>query len=278
MKYTRLIMIIINSVFFLIGLIMLIIGICALMSAKVQRFAPLLNSSVKVNSDQMSDMRKLSIALIVIGSILMVLAVVGSLGLFKLLRLMHLIYAAAIAIIILAEIGFMIYFVSSLAQLSRILLPELRLSIVNDYTGVALNESNTTTINSVTSSWNIIQINLKCCGALNKGDYNSTKNWNRINPFDPEGPLLMYPLTCCPIHGKTTWNKLPVDDLRKAQTCALYDKGVYDKGCYEKILNLIRQYRDGMIFGAVVIIVIELVAFIVAIIFYRRKAEYAQLY
>ncbi|CAF4423648.1 unnamed protein product, partial [Didymodactylos carnosus] len=244
MKFIRLLIIIFNIVFFLIGLILLIIGLYVYLNTKLQKFSPLINANTgtrNLTQDQSeqstSSVRKLGIALIAIGAILIVVALLGFIGSFKVFKFIQIIYAALIGIIILVEVGFIIYFFTTQSKIKKNLLPNLQSTITNTFLGTITNGPNASETNDVTAAWNQIQFNLKCCGAFNKTDYNSAKHWNHINPFNSNGPKLMYPLTCCPVDAKRSWNTLDLQVFISAQTCAIQDTGVYTDGCYPKLLS-----------------------------------------
>ncbi|CAF1011806.1 unnamed protein product [Didymodactylos carnosus] len=284
MKFIRLLIIIFNIIFFLIGLILLIIGLYVYLNTKLQKFSPLINANTgtsNVTQDQpkqsMSTIRKLGIALMSIGGILMVVALLGFLGSFKVFKIIQIIYAALIGIIILVEVGFIIYFFTTQSKVKKNLLPNLQSTITNGFIGSVSNGSNSSKTNDVTIAWDLIQFNLKCCGASNKTDYNFAKNWNHINPLNTTGPLLMYPLTCCPVDAKTSWKTLDVKTFSSAQTCAVQDKGVYSKGCYPELLSTISAYTKGVAIGSIVVIIIQLLAFIFAIVLVRRKTDYTSI-
>jgi len=87
----------------------------------------------------------------------------------------------------------------------------------------------------------------------------------------------MYPLTCCPVDAKTSWKPLDLQAFRSAQTCAVQDKGVYSDGCYPKLLSTISSYTKGVAIGSIVVVIIQLLAFIFAIILVRRKTDYTSI-
>lgn len=153
------------------------------------------------------------------------------------------------------------------------LVTKLRESIATYYVGTPTN--NNTSVNPVSLSWDFIQFNLFCCGAISKNDFSSATNWNRTNPYQP-GADLVVPFTCCPLGVASNWNQLPTN-LTAANECATKGTNVYTQGCYDRLLDLITTYKTGFIIGAVVVGVVELLAFVFSVALYRRQDSYKTL-
>ncbi|CAF1188359.1 unnamed protein product [Didymodactylos carnosus] len=273
MKFIRLIIFLFNIIFFLIGIVLLIIGIYVMADPKLQKLRPVLNIDYANVQQGLSYVEIFAIILIVIGGTLILIGFLGCCGAIKSFKFMHILYAFIIGIVILAEIGITIYFVSFQSKFKQKLVPKLQMSITNAYAGPPITQG--ANPGPVSLSWDFIQYNMRCCGAVSKFDFNSTTVWTRVNPFNSSAPQLAYPLTCCPIMAKNNWNKLPLQELSQAQTCATYDEDkVYTQGCYDSLMTLVSSYKKHTIIGAVVILVVELLAFIFAIILYRRKSDY----
>ncbi|CAF1021183.1 unnamed protein product [Didymodactylos carnosus] len=275
MKFIRLLIFLFNIVFFLIGVALLAIGIYVMVDPKLQTVGHTFNFDYTNDRIQqgLSYIQIFAVTLIVIGSFLVLVGFLGCCGAIKSFKFMHVLYATIIGIIIVAEIGITIYFVSFQSKFKEQLIPKLQLLINNTYAGPPITPGSNP--GAVSLSWDLIQYNMKCCGAVSKTDFNSATVWNRTNPYNSSLPQFTYPLTCCPIVAQGSWNELPLDQLRQAERCATYDQGsVYTQGCYDKLMTLIATYKNSVIIGAVVILVVELLAFIFAISLYRRKADY----
>ena len=179
-------------------------------------------------------------------------------------------YAAIIGIIILAEIALIILYVVSQKRMKNELVFKLQESIVKYYMGTPLN--NSTSSNPVSLSWDFAQFNLQCCGAINQYDYLNATNWNRTNPYQPNITLTV-PFTCCPLNSTKNWDSLP-SNMVEANTCATTGINAYSQGCYDRFIAVLNQYKIYLIIGGAVIGVVEILAFLFAILLYCRKKDY----
>lgn len=147
----------------------------------------------------------------------------------------------------------------------------LRNSIANFYVGTP--RSTNQTVNPVSLAWDFTQFNLQCCGALNKNDFQQAQNWTRQNPYENNTPNLVVPFTCCAMNATPNWSELP-KDMSSANTCAKNGTTAYSRGCYDRLVDLIVTYKNNVIIGAAVVGVVEVLAFLFAILLYCRKEEY----
>jgi hypothetical protein len=150
---------------------------------------------------------------------------------------------------------------------------KLQESIVKHYVGTPIN--NSTATNPVSLSWDFAQFNLQCCGAVNKSDYTNTTQWNRTDPYQPNKNLVV-PFTCCPLNATKNWNGLPTNMI-EADTCATTGANAYSQGCYDSFANLLATYKKYIIIGGVVVGVVEILAFLFAILLFCRKTDYDSL-
>jgi len=97
-------------------------------------------------------------------------------------------------------------------------------------------------------------------------------NWNRTDPYQ-SGVNLLVPFTCCPVNGSKSWSELPTD-FSAENTCATTGVNAYTQGCYDRLLHIIATYKQNFIIGVVVVGVVELLAFLFAILLYCRREEY----
>ncbi len=197
----------------------------------------------------------------------------GCCGAIKGFRFLHILYAIIIGGIILAEIAIIIIYVVYQNRLQSEFVTKLQKSIVKYYVGTPIN--NSTGINSVSLSWDFIQFNLQCCGAINKNDYLNATNWNRTNPYEPNTTLIV-PFTCCPLNTTKNWNGLPTN-MSEANTCAITGANAYSQGCYNRLIDLLAQYKTYVIIGGAIVGVVEIFAFLFAILLYCRKKGYEDL-
>jgi len=271
MKLIRLLIILFNLAFVVIGAVLLGIGIYAVKDPKMQQLRPLLNPDITSKYSQtLSNIEIFAIILIIIGGILLLIGFLGCCGAIKGFRFLHILYAVIIGGIILAEIAILIVYIIYQNRFKTEFVNKLQESIVKYYVGPPIN--NSTSTNSISLAWDFAQFNLQCCGAINKNDYLNTTNWNRTDPYQPNATLIV-PFTCCPLNSPKNWNGLPTN-MSEANTCAIEGVNAYSQGCYDSIINLLAQYKTYVIIGGVIVGVVEILAFIFAILLYCRKKGY----
>ncbi|CAF1047683.1 unnamed protein product [Rotaria sordida] len=271
MKFIRFLIIILNMAFIVAGVTLLVIGIYVVKDPKMQQLRPLFNADLaSKNSQSLSTIEIFAFALIAIGGIILIIGLLGCCGAIKGFRFLHVIYAIIIGGIILAEIGIIIFYVVYQNRFKSEFVNKLQESIVKYYVGTPINNSET--VNAVSVSWDFLQFNLQCCGAVNKSDYSNAIHWNRTNPYDPDTNLTV-PLTCCPLNTTKNWSNLPTN-MSEASTCATTSVNPYSQGCYDRLIDLLARYKNNIIIGAVVVGVLEIFALLFALLLYCRKLEY----
>jgi hypothetical protein len=274
LKLVRLLIILFNLAFIVVGITLLAIGIYVVRDPKLQQLRPLLNPNLtSAYSQSLSYIEIFAIAIIVIGAVLLCIGFLGCCGAIKGFRFLHVVYAIVIGAIIVAEIALVIVFVAYQNQFRTQLVSTLRQSIATYYVGTPTN--NYTNVNPVSLAWDFAQFNLLCCGAISKNDFSNAVNWNRTDPYQP-GVNLTIPFTCCPVYLAQSWSQLPTD-FSIANTCATTGLNAYSQGCYDRLLDIIATYKQNFIIGASVVGAVELLAFIFAIVLYCRKEEYKSL-
>ncbi|UJR23574.1 hypothetical protein I4U23_026562 [Adineta vaga] len=274
MKFIRLLIILLNLTFVIIGGLFLAIGIFVMKDPKMQQLRPLLSPDITVKySQSLSTIEVSAIILIVIGGILLAIGFLGCCGAVKGFRFLHLLYAIIIGGIILAEIAFVVVYIVYQNRFKTEFANKLRESIVKYYVGPSIN--NSTSVNPISLSWDIVQFNLQCCGAVNKSDYANTTSWNRTNPYQPTTNLTV-PFTCCPLSATKNWNGIPAN-MSEANTCATTGVNVYSQGCYDRLIDLLFSYKNYVIIGGAIIGAVEIFAFLFAILLFCRKDHYDSL-
>jgi hypothetical protein len=291
MKLMRLLIVLLNLVFVIIGVALLAIGIYVVKDPKMQQLRPLLNPDITAKYAQsLSNLEIFAIVVIAIGGILLVIGFLGMnkqkkltlinyfislgcCGAIKGFRFLHILYAIIIGGIILVEIAIIIVFVVYQNRFKQEFVNKLQKSIVRYYVGTP--NDNSTVTNPISLSWDFMQFNLQCCGAVNQSDYSNTTKWNRTNPYPPNQNLLI-PFTCCPIDAAKNWNSLPTN-MSKAAACATTGANAYPQGCYNRLVDLISSYKTYIIIGGVIVGVVEIFAFLFAILLVRRKEDYETL-
>jgi len=271
MKFIRLLIVLFNLAFVVLGVLLLAVGIYVVKDPKMQQLRPLLNPDITATySQRFSNLEVFAIVIIAIGGVLLLIGFLGCCGAIKGFRCLHLVYAIVIGLIIIVEIAIVVAFISYQNQFRSELIPKLQDSIATYYVGTPIN--NNTAVNSVSLAWDFIQFNLECCGAVNKTDFSRAANWSRINPYQADTTLVV-PFTCCPLGGNKSWTDLPTN-MSSASTCAARGDTAYTNGCYDSLLNVVASYKQYFIIGGVIVGVVEIAAFIFAILLFRRKSDY----
>jgi hypothetical protein len=274
MKFIRLLIVLFNLAFIVVGILLLAIGFYVVKDPKLQQLRPLLNPDLtSAYSQSLSYIEIFAIVIIVIGGVLLVIGFLGCCGAIKGFRFLHVVYALVIGAIIIAEIAIIILFVAYQNRFRSEIVNELRASIATYYVGVPTD--NTTIVNPVSLSWDFAQFNLQCCGAISKNDFSSATNWNRADPYQP-GVNLTIPFTCCPLGAAQNWTTLPTN-FTAADICATQNINAYAPGCYDRLLDVIAAYKNNFIIGGAVVGSVELLAFVFAILLFCRKEDYKTL-
>ncbi len=182
-------------------------------------------------------------------------------------------YALVLGVIIVAEIAVVVAFVAYQHRFRSELVLRLRESITTYYAGTPTN--NSTYVNPISLSWDFTQFNLQCCGAISKNDFANAPNWDKKNPYQPDTNLTV-PFTCCPLGAAKSWTDLPTN-LTVANACATTGVNAYSQGCYDRLLDIITTYKNNFIIIGSIVGVVEVLAFLFAILLYRRKEDYYSL-
>ncbi|CAF0947953.1 unnamed protein product [Rotaria sordida] len=274
MKTMRFIIVVFNLIFFLIGLALLALGIYVVVDPSLKKIKEILpiNSNPGVEKG-LSYLEVIAIVIIVLGSILLIMGFLGCCGAMKQVKIFLIIYAIIVGIIILFEIAITIYFVAFKSKFRETFTPKLKEAIRNTYEGPFGLQSNSALPkpSAISIAWDFIMYNFKCCGVDSKFDFINTTKWNKTNPWASTMgngyKNFTYPITCCNISNVFTedWNNLPFDKLQSVAYCAVNGTHINEMGCFDKFLNLIDTAKTWIIVGAVIILVIELTAFIVAL-------------
>jgi len=271
MKLIRLLIILFNLAFVVLGAVLLAIGIYVVKDPKMQQLRPLLNPEItSTYSQSFSNVEIFAFALIAIGGVLLGVGFLGCCGAVKGFRLLHVLYAIIIGAVIITEIAVVAVFITYQNRFRTELVTKLQDSIATYYVGTPVN--NSTPVNSVSLSWDFAQFNLQCCGAISQNDFSRATHWNRTNPYLPTTNLTV-PFTCCPLGVSQSWTQLPTN-MSTAVPCATTGLHAYTQGCYDRLVSLLSQYKNNIIIGGVIVGVIEVLAFIFALVLYCRKEDY----
>jgi hypothetical protein len=65
--------------------------------------------------------------------------------------------------------------------------------------------------------------------------------------------------------------------MSSADACATTGVNAYSQGCYDRLIDLLANYKIYVIIGGVIVGVVEILAFLFAILLYCRKEDYIAL-
>ncbi|CAF0803744.1 unnamed protein product [Rotaria sordida] len=270
LKTVRLIMILVNVIFFLTGAILLGEGIDLLISGRFHNFTEFISrvqSSNNTKNNVLSD-EILYIIMIIPSFILLSIGFFGCSGAITQIQCLLFCYSFIIGINLMFQMTITICFIVFPSKLKEQFISIMHLLIREKYKGPF--EKN---LPLTAYLWNLIMYQLKCCGIESKNDFNITNNWNRTNPWwtnsmSIENRNFKYPLTCCPINNISNkdWQL-----SQKAILCALHGSDIYEIGCYKKFVDVFHSSQATIFIVISFIIMIEMAALIFVLLIYNRN-------
>lgn len=279
-------MVLFNILFFLFGLALVGLGIYVMVDPSLQKLKEVLPTSSGVDKG-LSYLEIVAIVIIVVGAILVIIGFLGCCGAMKQVKAFLIIYAVIIGLLILAEVALAIYVLAFKSKFEDDVIPKLQDTVRTTYEGPLglIGNSNQSKPSAASLAWDFVMYNYQCCGVRNREDFNGTVKWNRTNPWwEPRMPAdlkyFAYPLTCCKFPNVFTrnWKEIPADQLQAVALCAITGDGTYKDGCYSKVMDVISTAKTWIIVGVVAVLLIELAAFITALVFFCRKRKDAIYY
>jgi hypothetical protein len=138
-----------------------------------------------------------AIAFCVFGGVMVIISFLGCCGAFMQVRCLLIMYGTILLLILLAEIGIVIFAAVFTGKFKDTITPLLQKSIEDNYVGV---DSDTKPVISL--AWDAIMYNAECCGVNNGTDFNNAKLWIKNKPADWKSPQ-----SCCKFENiKTDWS------------------------------------------------------------------------
>lgn len=219
--------------------------------------------------------------MIVLGIVAVIIAVFGFVGACCLIRWMLVVYAIVLIVLLLAEIG-LIIFAAVYPNSFRDKIQETMFKTLKDGYKNGIYVVNSSHIimptGAVELAWDAVQFKEACCGAYNYSDYQSPDfNWNK--QVMPSVTAAVVPISCCKkAAGAPDETPTKPDDFEDLQKCLDgEDMYINSKNCYEalkdSIEDFIDQYKYIAIGIAVGIAVIELLLIIFAFCLCRANDD-----
>lgn len=259
-------LILINIIFFLLGLGLLIVG--ALMKANVKivtdEVKPALNT-VTVSSYKLGDLAdNLSVVFIVIGVFIFIVAGLGLFGACCQNRCMLVTYAILVLILFIAKIAAIALWFTMQGEVEDKVKSEMLTSLQTYFT-----DDSVATGSEVSKSWNYMFMTLDCC-AINKvtsgtNDFDESP-WCKDTGKSCKDTLAEVPRTCCVDVDASTYTAATA-------ACTTGVSGYNTMGCYDALKAEIDSYSTPVIGVGITILVIELLAVIFAFVICKQTGE-----
>lgn len=259
-------LILINIIFFLLGLGLLIVG--ALMKANVKivtdEVKPALNT-VTVSSYKLGDLAdNLSVVFIVIGVFIFIVAGLGLFGACCQNRCMLVTYAILVLILFIAKIAAIALWFTMQGEVEDKVKSEMLTSLQTHFT-----DDSVDTGSEVSKSWNYMFMTLDCC-AINKvtsgtNDFDESP-WCKDTGKSCKDTLAEVPRTCCVNVDASTYTAATAP-------CTTGVSGYNTLGCYDALKAEIDSYSTPVIGVGITILVIELLAVIFAFVICKQTGE-----
>lgn len=259
-------LILINIIFFLLGLGLLIVG--ALMKANVKivtdEVKPALNT-VTVSSYKLGDLAdNLSVVFIVIGVFIFIVAGLGLFGACCQNRCMLVTYAILVLILFIAKIAAIALWFTMQGEVEDKVKSEMLTSLQTYFT-----DDSVDTGSEVSKSWNYMFMTLDCC-AINKvtsatNDFDESP-WCKDTGKSCKDTTAEVPRTCCVGVVASTYTAATT-------ACTTGVSGYNTMGCYDALKAEIDSYSTPVIGVGITILVIELLAVIFAFVICKQTGE-----
>lgn len=252
-------LVIINIIFFLMGLGLVIAGALALTDVSninTDHIKPLLDSIPVGSFEAGSLVKNLTTLIIVIGAFILLIAGLGLFGACCQNKFMLVTYAVLVLILLVMKIAVIILWFTMKNTVENEVKDKLFVSLKDNY-----KEDTLTNSNSISNAWNYMFMTLDCCGVnpvvSTKNDFDSTY-WCNVG-----GSCLAavsnIPKTCCLNVDENTYTTAPTACHSSVHT------GTYNtKGCYDALKEKLLSQSPSIIGVMVTVIVIEVLAVIFA--------------
>lgn len=257
-------LIVLNIIFFLLGIGLLVAGIIFKINAVFVEVLPTLNK-VQVVGNNLGDLlNSVSILVIIIGIFVALVAGFGLFGVYCKKKTLLIVYAILVFILVAMQTAAVV-FLSKISlfneRIKNVMLGMLQKNFIDD-------SFNTT--NALSNGWNYIFLRYGCC-AVNpvsgpNNDFDETP-WCK-----EKGECFLnnaqIPKTCCDGVDESDFEtKAPAD-------CFSFATDDYKtKGCFDRLQEFIHKYSTPAIGVLVVGITLEILAFVFAIVLCRQIGQ-----
>lgn len=264
-----------NVIFVLIGLCLLILGLIAEFDSDIilKLFQ---NVPTDVVDPQEYDIPKLlgsaTKIFITAGAFLFVVGFVGCCGALSSTKMCLLAYALILVVILGVQIAAGVLSGLFYKKVETHLQQFLKDSLVHNYIdGITFpNGSLKQGDDALSFTWDAVQAELECCGALDYTDYQHAAEWEKSYDINGTTVTAKVPPSCCKVKNP---DKFPHEfDFLNLKECLQKPKSETTnlQGCYEATSVLIMEYSKIVIALVVIICLIEVLGILFSCLLYKE--------
>ncbi|KAK9498570.1 hypothetical protein O3M35_003171 [Rhynocoris fuscipes] len=194
--------------------------------------------------------------LIAVGILLFVVGFLGCCGIVRESQPLLVLFFCCLLLILVAEISAAVWVYSNKTALESVVKESVK-SIVHQEYGKDV---------ASTKEFDVIQTELRCCGASDPMDWLSSWNFNedaRIE-LSISSPTKNYklPASCC----SSDYNKFECDGARISEPAAPYSHVIYNEGCSNKLLDVLSDYMTWFISIGALLMIVQLMGLIFSLV------------
>ncbi|XP_048777620.1 tetraspanin-1-like [Ostrea edulis] len=246
-KFGKVFLIIINTILFLLGMFMLIVGVLKKLNVKVMELETNSATSKLNEHGVLSD--NIAITLIVIGTFIALVAGVGQYGACSENRCMLITYAIFVLLLFLIKLTAITLWIALREEVEEFMKMAMLNSLKANYINDTLSSDN-----EISNMWNTMFVTSDCCG-VNPVTGNHTDF--KITPWCKETIKCNLPRTCC--------EDVDADNYTLASVnCTSSMSGYKTMGCFDAFKDGINSNSTLIIAVGIPILTIEFLAVIFA--------------
>ncbi|RNA36849.1 tetraspanin-18-like isoform X1 [Brachionus plicatilis] len=234
-KLVRFTLVFFNLIFFILGCLILALGIYVLVDPSVKQLQAIANTKEFQKSGiDLTYIDKCGIAFCIFGGFMFLISFLGCCGALKKVKCLLGLYSTILLLILLAEIAIGIFAAVYSSKFKGVITKALKDSIRDQYMGEMFNK----TLGSV--AWDAVMFNFECCGVYNSSDFNQVNN-----VWTDRGDALI-PISCCKFKDKKIdWSGTLPSNSSFDFNCLknpTENNSNFGIGCYDKIMGIVNVY------------------------------------
>ncbi|KAK3759601.1 hypothetical protein RRG08_007521 [Elysia crispata] len=284
LKCSQCSLLIINSIFALMGLTLFIIGCLIRFGSDTieEFFADRISGTYSFmrsagsegnmdNFDLSEYIATIAYLLIAVGGFFLLVSLLGCCGGIGKIRCFLIFYAMCVCLLILVEIALVILVVGFPSKVRAAMKEPLLESLQREFIGIHSSEP-------ASAGWNFLMVVFRCCGVENSSDFDGANNWDRkytlpgepINgtltvTSPPVTVLLQTPVACCRTIGSFPEVSLPeVNNV----TCAIRPNSGNNNmnmGCLDEIINYVKSHYAYILGMAGIVVFSEIIMLLMVV-------------